>query len=86
MATESLPTASLSGKPADLESTRLSLARVEIACLRDHCNSMAAAMNAILAMDDMSETGPVLDFLDVHENTRKRLDTIKELIGKGVAA
>lgn len=85
MATASLSTASLSGKPADLESTRFSLVRVEVSGLRDHCSAIAEAMNAILAMDDMREASPILEFLAENDDTKARFTTIKELIGKGVA-
>ncbi|NCB31741.1 MAG: hypothetical protein EOL86_09490 [Deltaproteobacteria bacterium] len=80
MAEESLPTASLSGKPADIESIRLSLAKIELVALQATFTTCAGAMSDILAMDQPMDAIPILDFLATHP-FQERLDHAQDLLG-----
>lgn len=73
-------------KPADLDSIRLSLARIELEAMRGYFLAMASTMTAIMDMEDPRAGIPALDFLAGHENVQGRLDAIQELLDTEVAA
>ncbi len=80
MAEESLPTVLCGGKPADLDSIRLSLARHELVALQATFATCADAMASILAMDRPADAIPILDFLATHP-FQERLDHAQDLLG-----
>ncbi|NCD25680.1 MAG: hypothetical protein EOL86_08830 [Deltaproteobacteria bacterium] len=80
MAEKSLSADRPSGKPADLDSIRLHLARHELAALQATFATCAAAMTSILAMDRPADAIPILDFLATHP-FQERLDHAQDLLG-----